>query len=211
MNLDDLKETWKSMNERIDRDEAFLKKTAEIQFRSKGENRLRQIRQRNVILVGIFFLEMLFLLAVLLGNPFDFVYFWQYIPVVLLLTLVCTGFGRSVFNLRGIVKLHANHQMLDFLENAAHFFDQTERFNQWFRISFLGSGILTVLSFIPNLTRHREFTAVIPFLLLWVALSWGMYWLIFKSGWVSISSAQKFRQEATEWQTLKALLKETNG
>lgn len=210
MNIDEFKNHWNELNNKLESLQTITVKKEELAMKSKASNRVEGLKSENQKLCLLFGVEALLILAILTGNPFDFIHLWQFLPFGILGMALVVALLRSILNLRSLANLNSYQNLSSYLKTAIMHFEKVELFNRWFRLSFLASGICTIFSFIPHLTTSHEFTFVAPFILFLVAFSWVMYWLIFKSGWITTSRSVAFEKDLHEWKKLRAIFSKSN-
>ncbi|MGR3810985.1 hypothetical protein [Jiulongibacter sp. NS-SX5] len=200
MNLEELKNQWAA--QQVQSKNLHVKSIA-YHLKNKTDNKMDKLIQSNRFILFVFGLEILLLVAVLMGNPFDFHLVWQYAPFIQLLGFILVGFVRTGLSIKRIRSLTSHEAVGEYLKKAIHELKATQKANQWFRLSFLAAGIGTLFSFIPHLTESRSFTSALPFIVGMVALSWGLYWLFEKSGWIKDSTTKKLESDYAEWLSLE--------
>ncbi|WP_304238212.1 hypothetical protein [Jiulongibacter sediminis] len=205
MNIDEFKNHWNELNNKLESLQTISVRKEELALQNKASSRIETLKSENQKLCLLFGIEAFIILAILTGNPFDFIHAWQFIPFGILGIAIIIALLRSIRTLRSLDHLNSDQNLSSYLKTAIVHFEKVELFNRWFRLSFLAAGICTIFSFIPHLTASREFTSVAPFILFLVAFSWSIYWLIFKSGWIVTNRSAAFENDLKEWEDLRAL------
>src|SRR5688572_22925493 len=92
MELEFLKENWSNLETRIKASAAISEKLVDAIIRSRVMTTVDRIRKQYAGFYVVLIIELVFLAALFLGNPFDFRYKVQYVPYVLITIGVLVAF-----------------------------------------------------------------------------------------------------------------------
>lgn len=107
MNLDDLKTTWKTLDERLLATHTLSEHVALSMMKDRSKGTLARMR-RELQRISVFFAALLVLFgAIIAGNPFDYTHRLHYLPAIVytLLVVVALGIQAHEYILLGKVSL----------------------------------------------------------------------------------------------------------
>jgi hypothetical protein len=149
--------------------------------------------------------EIIVLAAILIGNPFDFKYQFQFIPYVLL----CVGIIVAFINLLKLYqKLNyslSNSTVGVFLKKILEAYEKNKIFEKWFGIIFLSVGFLVPLSFLPQKIESKGLPVALGEIFIMMGVTLLLYFIAFKLGVFKNSNKEKFSNDLAELDELKAM------
>lgn len=208
MNLEELKSAWQVYDRKLQASQAINEKLIFSMIRERSNSRVSRIKRDNILLLLVMFLEFVFLIAVFVGNPFDFKFLWQYLPFLFIL----------VGNLMAIVVLFKVYKMLKtditnenlrlFLKNLIETFEKNKKAEGWFGVIMFVSGCLTIFSFLPHKLAAESLSMAIIDTLIPLAISGVIYWIAYKMGAFKNQKEMAFKNDLTELENLQRELQE---
>jgi len=103
MNLDELKIAWREYDSRLAATEEINQKVIASMIRERSVSRIARIRRRYTGMICLFLFYTVFLGFCFFGNPFDFAFAAQYLPLAAL-TLSCIVMAIFLFRARIALK-----------------------------------------------------------------------------------------------------------
>ena len=208
MNLEELKSAWQVYDQKLTFSQKINEKIVFSMIRERSNSRLSKMKRENRLLMLFMFFEFFVLLAVFLGNPFDFVYLWQYIPFLFLL----------IGNLMAIVMLFKVYKMINvditgidlssFLIRLIQSYEKNKKAEGWFGAIMFVSGCLTIFSFLPNKLAQKTLSLALLDTLIPLLICILIYYFAFKLGAFKNKKSEEFKRDLQELQQFSSELKE---
>lgn len=208
MNLEELKSAWQVYDQKLTFSQKINEKIVFSMIRERSNSRLSKMKRENRLLMLFMFFEFFVLLAVFIGNPFDFVYLWQYIPFLFLL----------IGNLMAIVMLFKVYKMINvditgidlssFLIQLIQSYERNKKAEGWFGAIMFVSGCLTIFSFLPNKLAQKTLSLALLDTLIPLLICILIYNIAFKLGAFKNKKSEEFKKDLQELQEFSSELKE---
>ncbi len=208
MNLEELKSAWQVYDQKLTFSQKINEKIVFSMIRERSNSRLSKMKRENRLLMLFMFFEFFVLLAVFIGNPFDFVYLWQYIPFLFLL----------IGNLMAIVMLFKVYKMINvditgidlssFLIKLIQGYEKNKKAEGWFGAIMFVSGCLTVFSFLPKKLAQKTLSLALLDTLIPLLICIMIYYIAFKFGAFKNKKSEEFKKDLQELQEFSSELKE---
>ncbi len=208
MNLEELKSAWQVYDQKLTFSQKINEKIVFSMIRERSNSRLSKMKRENRLLMLFMFFEFFVLLAVFIGNPFDFVYLWQYIPFLFLL----------IGNLMAIVMLFKVYKMINvditgidlssFLIQLIQSYERNKKAEGWFGAIMFVSGCLTIFSFLPNKLAQKTLSLALLDTLIPLLICILIYYIAFKLGAFKNKKSEEFKKDLQELQEFSSELKE---
>ncbi len=208
MELDALKKSWEQVNKRIQRATALNQKLVETIISSRVMTTVDKIKRLNSSFYIVLMIEVIFLGAILLGNPFDFRHWAQYIPYSLLFGGVIIAFFNLLHISRGIKKLSADTKIDRYVKGIVSLYDQNKRFEKWFGIILLSIGLTVPFSFLPSKIERMGLSGALLDIAIMISITGAIYLIAFKFGAFKNPYKDKLKRDLAEWEELKVLANE---
>jgi hypothetical protein len=161
MELEVLKKSWASLNEKFQHTTTFNQKLIESIISSRAFTTVDRIKRMYTGFYIVLTVEIVVLVAILVGNPFDFQYNLQFLPYALLLIGVIIAFMNLRHLSSAINKLSARSTIDLYLKGIVSIYDQNKRYEKWFGVSLLAVGLLVPFSFLPQkLERMKPYSSI---------------------------------------------------
>lgn len=208
MNLEDLKLAWQTYDSKLQASKTINEKIILSMIRERSSSRVSIIKRNNAFLITVMFVELLVLVAIFIGNPFDFEYKWQFVPYIFLGIGVIMAIGVLFKNYKMLNVDINNSNLGTFLENVIDGYEKNKKAEKWFGLTMLAAGCLTILSFLPHkLAKYNLSTAIIDTIIPLV-ISLGIYFIAFKLGAFKNTKSEEFKRDLAELEKLSADLAE---
>jgi hypothetical protein len=154
--------------------------------------------------------EVIVLISILLGNPFDFKYRWQFVPYVLITVGVIVAFFNILKLYRKLDGPVSNFSIGDFLKTIIETYDKNKVFEKWFGVILMSIGFIIPLSFLPKKIANKGITAALLETAILMAVTLLLYFIAFKLGAFRNRQKEKLIDDLAELNELKAMSKELN-
>src|SRR5687767_14041972 len=128
MELEALKKSWESLGKRMQNAAALNQKLVETIISSRIMTTVDKIKRLYAFFYLILAVEAVVLIAIFLGNPFDFKNKLQFIPYGLILIGVIITFFNLLYICRSIQKLSPEIRIDHYLKGIVSVYDQKQRF-----------------------------------------------------------------------------------
>lgn len=213
MNLTELKTAWNEYDGKIKTVRNLNDKIVQSMIRERSGSRLSRIEnlyRLSFVSNGIW---ILLIIAVLVGNPFDFTHPAQFIPVAMVggCLIILTGMCLSSY-LR-LKKVDLYHQTVE--ESIRKIIPILENPWKYIRLNIAAMMLAALsfpLSFLPRAIQSVGiWQALVYELIPMIALAIVIYFIGFKGGLLSERYAGKFKADLSELEELKSISAELNS
>lgn len=210
MELEVLKKSWANLNEKFQHTTTFNQKLIESIISSRTFTTVDRIKRMYTGFYIVLTVEIVVLVAILVGNPFDFQYNLQFLPYALLLIGVVLAF-KNLRHLSGAInKLSARSTIDLYLKGIVSIYDQNKRYEKWFGVSLLAVGLLVPFSFLPQKLERMSLTAALADTAIMISISLLLYVAAFKLGAFKNRHKESLQKDLADWEELKTLANEMN-
>lgn len=210
MELEVLKKSWVSLNEKFKHTTTFNQKLIESIISSRTFTTVERIKRMHTGFYIVLTVEIVVLVAILVGNPFDFQYNLQFLPYAMLLIGVIMAFMNLRHLSNAINKLSARSTIDLYLKGIVSIYDQNKRYEKWFGVSLLAVGLLVPFSFLPQKLERMSLTAALADTAIMISISLVLYVAAFKLGAFKNRHKESLQKDLADWEELKALANEMN-
>jgi hypothetical protein len=210
MELETLKRSWEDLDKKIRNAGYFNQKLVEHIISSRVMSTVDRINSVTNFFYIVLCIETVFLVAVLIGNPFDFTFRIQFVPYLLLLTGVIVALVNLLRISRSIKKLSPAIQIDHYVKGIVSAYDRNKRFERWLRLSFLSAGLLVPLSFLPPKIERMGLPGALAEIGIMILITMIIYFAAFKFGVFRNRNREKLEADLAEFNELKALACEMN-
>ena len=205
MELELLKKSWENLDKKVQKAASFNERLVESIIASKVITTVDKIKR----LYNSFFLvlsfEIIFLVAIFFGNPFDFKYIMQYAPYALLLVVVIVAFVNLAGITLAIKKLSPASRIDLYVQDILAIYDRNKRFEGWFGAISLTVGLLVPISFLPKKIERLGMTGAWTDTGIMIFITLILYFLAFKFGAFKNPHREKLKKDLEEWNALRSL------
>lgn len=210
MELEVLKKSWANLNEKFQHTTTFNQKLIESIISSRTFTTVDRIKRMYTGFYIVLTVEIVVLVAILLGNPFDFQYNLQFLPYALLLIGVVLAFKNLRHLSSAINKLSARSTIDLYLKGIVSIYDLNKRYEKWFGVSLLAVGLLVPFSFLPQKLERMSLTAALADTAIMISISLLLYVAAFKLGAFKNRHKESLQKDLADWEELKTLANEMN-
>lgn len=205
MELELLKKSWENIERRMQLTSAFNEQLVESIIASRVSTTVESIKRLYTSFYVVLVIEIIALMGVLLGNPFDFHYTLQYVPYGLLLSGVIVAF-INLFNIsRSIRNLSPVESIGNYIKGIVSIYERNKRFEKWFGIILFSIGLLVPFSFFPNKLQRMTWQGALLDTAIMITITLALFILARKLGLFRNRHKEKLEKELVEWNNLRAL------
>jgi hypothetical protein len=206
MELELLKKSWESMDKRMQNAATFNEKLVETIISSRAMTTVDKIKRLYSSFYVVLTLELLFLVALFFGNPFDFRYKIQYVPYALILVGVIIAFVNLIHIHKRISNLSPGIRIDQYLKGIISIYDRNKRFEKWFGMIFLSVGLLVPFSFLPTKIDRLGLSGALIDTGIMISVSLIIFLVAHKLGLFNNPHKDKLQKDLKEWGELKGLV-----
>jgi tryptophan-rich sensory protein len=210
MELEVLKKSWVNLNEKFQHSPTFNQKIIESIISSRTFTTVDRIKRMYTGFYIVLTVEVVVLVAILVGNPFDFHYNLQFLPYALLLIGVVIAFINLRHLSNSINKLSARSTIDLYLKGIVSIYDQNKQYEKWFVVSLLAVGLLVPFSFLPQKLERMSLTGALVDTAIMISISLVLYIAAFKLGAFKNRHKESLQKNLADWEELKVLADEMN-
>jgi hypothetical protein len=210
MELETLKRSWENLDKNFRKAASFNQTLVEHIISSRVTTTMDRIKNVTNFFYIVLSIETVFLIAILVGNPFDFSFKIQFIPYLLLLSGVILAFINLFRISRSIGKLSPAIQIGQYLKGIVSIYDRNKRFERWFGFSFLCVGLLVPFSFLPPKIERMGLLGALADIGIMISITTIIYFAAFKFGAFKNRNKERLEASLAELNELKALANEMN-
>ena len=210
MNLEELKSAWQVFDKKIQSTQAINEKLIESMIRERSMSRVSAIKRQYHFFLVMLIVEVIVLISILLGNPFDFKYQLQFVPYVLITVGVIVAFFNILKLYRKLDGPVSNFSIGDFLKTIIETYDKNKVFEKWFGVILMSIGFIIPLSFLPKKIANKGIALAVLETAILMAVTLLLYFIAFKLGAFRNRQKEKLIDDLAELNELKAMSKELN-
>ena len=208
MTLDELKSPWQQYNQQLNASNKLNEQLLLSMIKERSTSRVSTIRRESFMLLLVLVLEMVFLIAIIIGNPFDFKYALQFIPYALLGIGVLIAIWTLLKMIKNFDVRITNDGLTGFLQKTINAYEKNRKAERWFGTIMFSAGVLTAFSFLPKKLEHKEFWPALGETGLSVLITILVYVIAFKLGAFKNRKKEGFENDWKELNDLKAISSE---
>jgi hypothetical protein len=145
------------------------------------------------------------LAAIFAGNPFDFRFFWQYIPYGILTIGVLMAIVSIGKNIKSFDVDMNRVDLFSFLNRTIAGYEKNKKAESWFGMIILSAGVLTVFSFLPNKMETKGLMQSLVETMAMVVPIVFAYFLAFRLGAFKNRRKAAFENDLKELKELKLM------
>ncbi len=211
MNIEEMKTAWEQYNQKLILSQQLNQQVIMGMLKERSRSRVSRIRKENFVLLAWMLIISAFLIALLIGNPFDFRYTLQYMPYCILLIGVFLAIGSIYKSLRQF-DVNLNKENLGvFLKRTIEEYEKNRKRNSWFGMIIFFAGTLTIFSFLPHKLAHKDIWQALAETGINLGITLGIYFIAFKLGAFKERKREGFESDLKELEGLRATSAELEG
>ena len=141
MNIEDLKTEWVKYERKLETAQRLNEHIITSMLKERSKSRVAKIRTKNAIYMVLMILDLLFLAAVFVGNPFDFKYNIQFVPfgvLVIGVLLAILSLVKSMQNFSGDLN---KINLESFLKKSIGAYEKTRKMERIFGILIIAAVV----------------------------------------------------------------------
>ena len=208
MNLDELKSAWLEYDQKLTISNRINEEILLGMVKDRSVSRITRIRRTNFLLLGWMVVILFFIIAILIGNPFDFTYRWQFIPYLVIGLGVIAAIISIILTLRRFDLNLSTANLSAFLAKIIEGYEKSKRMEGWFGIILFTAGAMTVFSFLPKKLATKSVWQALGETGLMLLITLFIYFVAMKSGAFKNKSREGFESDLEELNKLKLLKQE---
>jgi len=203
MNLDELKTAWREYDSRLAATEEINQKVIASMIRERSVSRIARIRKRYTGMICLFSFYTVFLGFCFFGNPFDFAFAAQYLPLAaLMLSCIVMAFfllrARIALNEVSLDKQNLNEALVQIISVYVKY----GKFLKYTVMVMFFSSILLSFS-IAKIPEYGTWITVFSALLFCAVIVFSFYYAGKKTDWLnSGKETEGFRADLEELKDL---------
>ncbi len=210
MNIDELKTAWISLDKKLQATKTLNEKLINSIVTERSGKRFHVVRRN--YLIGFVWLTLCLLagLAVILGNPFDYEYTLQYVPMIIFCIglIIMAGWMMQSYQYLGRVKLdQANIRVA--LKDIIAIYERPKKL-MWYVlwVFLLSQAILFPLSFLPRSIDRIGLWPALGERMIPMAIAVLMLFAAYKLGAFKERHGARFKEDLNELDQLKKMAAE---
>jgi len=207
MNFDELQAVWKAYDRKLQTTQELNERILRSMIAERSGNRFSKVRRNYILGIAWMALWLAFSALVMIGNPFDYRYAIQYVPIVIFgtgLIILMTELLRSLLTFQKIAITHYN--VGEALTRIIAVYERPKRFFKYTIVVFLFSQVvLFPLSFLPRNIDTMGLGPAMAERLIPISITALLIFLAYKLGAFKERHVDKFREDLNELQTLRAM------
>ncbi|MGB4840412.1 MAG: hypothetical protein WBP08_15530 [Saprospiraceae bacterium] len=206
MELEQLKNEWQKIEKKVAKSEKLNQTLVNTLLNTKSTSILDQMKARHTSLLIILGIEIIFFIAVLLGNPFDFKYKFQYLPFVLLIIIILIA-AISLYKFsKAVATDMAKYSLKNTLENILEYYRKNETYDKYFGIISFSIGLLVPWSFLPNKIANTGWSESLLEIGVMTIITLLIYLIAFWLGAFKNKSREKLSNTLAEWNIMHKMM-----
>jgi hypothetical protein len=210
MNVDELKTAWQSLDKKLHATKTLNEKLIASIVTERSGNRFQVVRRNYRIGFAWLILCLFAGLAVIFGNPFDYEYILQYIPMVFYCMglIAITGWMMQSYTHLGRIKLdQANIRAA--LKDIVAIYERPQKLMRYVLWVFIFSQtILFPLSFLPKSIDRIGLWPALGERMIPITIAVLMLFIAYKLGAFKERHGAKFKEDLNELEQLKKMAAE---
>jgi hypothetical protein len=204
MSIEEMKTAWELYNRKLVASQKLNQQMVVGILKERSRSRVSRIRKENFVQLALMLIISAFLIALLIGNPFDFRYTLQYVPYTILLIGVLLAIGSIYKSLRQL-DVNLNKENLGvFLHKTIREYEKNRKRNGWFGMIIFFAGTLTIFSFLPHKLAHKNIWQALAETGINLGITACIYLIAYRLGAFRERRREGFESDLKEWEGLKA-------
>lgn len=203
LELELLRQNWVSLEARIKATAEINQKLVDSVIRSRVLTTVDRIRQQYAGFYLVLTIELVFLVAMFIGNPFDFKYQIQFVPYGFIFAGVGVAFVNLVLMHRSINKVSPNIPVGDYVRGIVDVYQRHQRFEKWFGSILFTIALFVPFSFLPQKLDRMTMAGALLDTFIMICVSLLLFWLAVRLGAFKNRHRAKLERDLLEWEELK--------
>jgi O-antigen/teichoic acid export membrane protein len=208
MNVSELKAEWTRYHEKLSLTRELNDQLISGILKERSRSRITAIRRSNSLFLLYMFIILSFLIAILAGNPFDFVYGWQYIPYMLLIAGIIIAIVSLIRSLKNFNVDLNRVDLSHFLQRTIDAYEKNRKVESWLQRIIFSGGVLTVLSFLPRKIENKGLWPAVGETSIVFGITLILYIFVLKARKFRRPAGAGFKDDLRDLEKLKELSKE---
>jgi hypothetical protein len=210
MNLDELKTEWKQFDQKVQSTQRINEKIIVSMITERSSERFLKVRRNYLFGLAWMLVCLLFGIAILAGNPFDYEFTIQYVPTAIFcvcLLILISALFKLYLDLQKVDITHSTVELS--LKKIIAVYERPQQFLKYTVIVFLFTQVfLFPLSFLPRSIERLGLWFALAERLLPISIAALMLFIAHKLGAFKEPHKKKFMNDLSELHELKAMVSE---
>ncbi len=200
MKADELISNWKMYDKKLDATLMLQEKIVHTIIKERVSNRFSGLKSKYIAGITWMLICLLFSIAVLLTNPFDYKSSLQYVPMGVLAFCLAILTGKLVHTFQRIQNISIDHHSVEeALRRAIALYEKPKQFFQYTLITMIVSQtVLFPLSFLPNKLQRMSAGEAVIDTIIPMMISAAMLFIAHKAGAFKDRDEEIFRNDLKE-------------
>jgi 4-hydroxybenzoate polyprenyltransferase len=206
MNLDELKTAWQEFDRKLVSTQAIQERIIITMLAERSSTTLTKARRYYLFGLVTAAAWLLFSAAVLSGNPFDFRYVYQYIPIAIMALCFLVFLILFVINYRALSSIQIHHANLaESLRSIIDHYEKPKKLLTGILYTYLAAAFSFPLSFLPPKIERVGVWPALGETLIPITISLVILFIAHMLGAFKEHHKEKFQSDLSELQELKAM------
>lgn len=206
MNLDELKTAWKEYDQKLVSTQKIQEKIIVSMITERSTSTWTKARRYYIFGFLSASVWLMFSVAVLTGNPFDFRYSYQYIPMAIMAMCFLVFLILFIINYRALSAIPIHTATLTAsLKSIIDHYDKPKKLLTGVLYTYLASAFIFPFSFIPTKIEREGIWSALGETMIPIAISLAILIIAHKLGAFKERHKGKFQRDLNELQELKSL------
>ena len=207
MSINELKSAWHEYDRKLQSTQVIHEKIITSMIKDRSASRFSVVKRNYMIGFSWMAICLLAGCAILFGNPFDYSFKIQYVPIIIYVVCLVILMTAMVKAFAGLNSITIHHHNLDVaLKNIIKIYEQPQVFLKYTIIVFLFSQfILFPLSFLPPSIERLGLWPALGERLIPISISLLLFFIAYKLGAFKQRQVKKFKEDLSELEQLKAM------
>ena len=206
MELEAFEKSWESLDKKVQQAAIFNQKLIGTIISCRALSTVDKIKRLYYSFYLVLSIEIIVLIGILAGNPFDFRYKLSFVPYGLLLIGVFIALLNLLSISRSIRKLSPGDAIDQYIKGIVAIYDRNKRFEKWFGASLLSVGLLVPFSFLPAKIERVGVGGALFDTFIMVTVCLACYIVAFKLGAFKNPYKARLEKDLVDWNELKELV-----
>ena len=205
MELEMLEKSWENLDKKMQQAAILNQKLIDTIISSRALSTIDKIKRLYYSFYIVLTIEVVILVGILAGNPFDFKHKLSFVPYGLLLIGVIIAFLNLLSISQSIHKLSPGNAIDQYIRGIVTIYDRNKRFENWFGISLFSVGLLVPFSFLPAKIDRVGVTGALFDTFLMITICLACYVVAFKLGAFKNPYKARLEKDLIDWNELREL------
>ena len=205
MELEMLEKSWANLDKKMQQASIFNQRLIDTIISSRALSTIDKIKKLYYAFYVVLTIEVVILIGILAGNPFDFKHRLSFVPYGLLLIGVIIAFLNLLSISQSIHRLSPGDAIDQYIKGIVAVYDKNKKFEKWFGISLFSVGLLVPFSFLPAKIERLGVAGALLDTFIMITICLACYAVAFKLGAFKNPYKARLEKDLVDWTELKEL------